>query len=216
MQFCSLGSVCHCAALLQRNRLVHQSYPFDWVFSSTEMVCHCIEDDFKTFLDRKRYVSKGSSRCGHKDYNDDLFRHHNPLLNEATYDYFNRCVNRFRNFLHSSNKKVFVLFCSNPDITPVLKLSRLLAKHTTNFSLLVIRHYPNSLYNSNHESVVGNIHFLSIYTKTQSNGLTFGDSDDDIHVDRCLTLWYHRAFLHHCIHTKTPSFTQWITQAFFP
>ena len=33
--------------------------PFDWAFSSPAMVCDCLADDFKSFLDPREYVAIG-------------------------------------------------------------------------------------------------------------------------------------------------------------
>ena len=49
---CSLGSLCHSAQILKNNNLKRCSYPFDWIFSSPNMVIDCISDDFKKFLDK--------------------------------------------------------------------------------------------------------------------------------------------------------------------
>ena len=52
---CSLGSLCHCSQLLKRIDKNECSYPFDWIYASTPTVIHCIQDDFRTFLDKSNY-----------------------------------------------------------------------------------------------------------------------------------------------------------------
>ena len=51
MEFISIGPYCSSADILKDNGLRNSSYPFDYIFSSLEMVKHCINDRFKIFLD---------------------------------------------------------------------------------------------------------------------------------------------------------------------
>lgn len=52
-----LGVQCLGSFLLKQAGLKRYSGPFDWIFSSVAMVNHCLEDDFKTFLQRSYYRS---------------------------------------------------------------------------------------------------------------------------------------------------------------
>lgn len=104
-----LGTHCYTATLLKSAGLKRTSYPFDWLFSSPEMVAHCLHDDFATFLDRRLYEYVPPERrrdgpdvnlCDHAYYRDELgvsfvFNHRNPL-EESDYAYVVRCVERFR------------------------------------------------------------------------------------------------------------------------
>ena len=49
---CSLALLCQSSKLLETNNLKKCSYPFDWIFSTFEMIIDCIEDDFNKFLDK--------------------------------------------------------------------------------------------------------------------------------------------------------------------
>ena len=64
----SLGSLCAAAKFLQRHQLRAHAGPFDWVFSSPEMVAHCLDDDFAAFLDRTQYVPIDDGFAGHRLY----------------------------------------------------------------------------------------------------------------------------------------------------
>lgn len=52
MEFISIGPYCAAADILKQNCLRNQAYPFDYIFSSLEMVMHCINDKFQIFLDK--------------------------------------------------------------------------------------------------------------------------------------------------------------------
>lgn len=124
MIYCSLGGLCHSAQLLKINGLKKASYPFDWIFSNIKMVKHCIEDDFKTFLDKSQYsdyttnTTLRENQCEHSIYGEMVFKgehkvifnHHNPLSSETDYAYLERCVDRFRELLKSEEPKTFVMF----------------------------------------------------------------------------------------------------------
>jgi hypothetical protein len=56
MKFISIGPYCSTAYILKVNNLRTESYPFDYIFSSLEIVKHCINDKFNIFLDKKYYT----------------------------------------------------------------------------------------------------------------------------------------------------------------
>ncbi|WP_373320663.1 DUF1796 family putative cysteine peptidase, partial [Acetobacter estunensis] len=53
----SLGSFCFTAQMIQDAGLRRFSGPFDWVFSTPEIIQHCISDNFSDFLQRKNYIN---------------------------------------------------------------------------------------------------------------------------------------------------------------
>ena len=127
----SLG--CRCSQASVYRAFGHRRYacPFDWIFSSPKMVIHCLQDDFKQFLDRQLLYQNGSSfdaiglkpgsaprerrLIGHKFYSTltsgvgrgTIFNHRDPLHNDEDYDYLVRCVERFRLALASEERKLF-------------------------------------------------------------------------------------------------------------
>ena len=50
-KFISIGPCCFTTEYIKSSGLRTNSYPFDWIFSSIEMVNHCITNKFQTFLD---------------------------------------------------------------------------------------------------------------------------------------------------------------------
>jgi hypothetical protein len=133
MEFISIGPYCVSAGLLKHHNLRLNSYPFDYIFSSLEMVKHCLKDRFNCFLN-KTYYTKGTSDdstrhsfyCKMLDteilYNHhikhgypitykvssgNLFNHHN-LFDADNYETFKRRCERLLNIIDSNNKIVFV------------------------------------------------------------------------------------------------------------
>jgi hypothetical protein len=116
-----LGTHCFTASLLRRWGLRGWSGPFDWLFSTVPMITHCLEDDFKMFLDRAHYepVPKelrphgpDTNRVHHATYRrmfgvDYVFNHHDAHLDEH-HAYFVRCVDRLRAQLSSPRPTVYV------------------------------------------------------------------------------------------------------------
>jgi hypothetical protein len=198
MKYCSLGEMCLSATLLKNNGLKDASYPFDWIFSSVEMVKHCIEDDFKTFLDKSYYQTSDDHSCNHLFYHNMIehetvgkvtFNHHNPLIKEEDYAYFKRCIDRFKNLLASSEEKTFVL-CEKlqpADFTNGLKEALefvdFLEKHTSNYKLIVI--YLHLKNEQSHQLINGkNLKFLVFNSKSELTGITFANEEDDIYLNK--------------------------------
>lgn len=202
MLYCSLGEMCHAATLLKMNGLKHASFPFDWIFSSAEMVKHCIQDDFKTFLSKSEYTTNLSDPaiCEHEFYSTLIqnhqnvsgrekvvFNHHNPLEKEEDYQYFVRCVNRFKELLTSPEEKTFIMFQKGEDLTNgILKafdLIEFLNNYTTNFTLLVIHYSAQG--QQYHQLVKGqNLKFLNIRLTSKSLGVGFENKEDDHYLNK--------------------------------
>jgi hypothetical protein len=200
---CSLGSLCHSSALLKRNKLKQVSYPFDWIFSNPKVIAHCLDDDFRIFLDKSYYISVDEEQCKHSYYatpefgNDTnsapLFRHHNPLTNPSDYNYFCRCVVRFRKLLQSKSYKLFtILFvnCPNNDTNDITELENCLERYTTNYEILVIHHRSGSYEPLHTISYIDNIHRMNLHTKTVSDGIRFADDCDNRYLDDFLITSY--------------------------
>ena len=149
MEFISIGPHCNSADIIRDNGLRKLSYPFDYVFSSLEMVKHCIDDRFNVFLDRKyhRYCSNNSMfhifysnmidteilrkhHIANQLYdvannlkNREIFIHHS-LFNNDTYESFVRRCNRLMNLIDNQHKIVFVYHNSyTTDIGDILDFS---------------------------------------------------------------------------------------------
>jgi hypothetical protein len=133
----SLGTHCYTSFLLKRSGLKSFSTPFDWIFSSPDMVCHCLSDDFTVFLDRRFFEpipreqrpSAVDGVCEHGFYRDhfgvhSVFNHHDPSK-EKDFSYFSRAVARLRSVLTSDGRTLFVMTSATQD--PVSAFDRILA-----------------------------------------------------------------------------------------
>ena len=185
---CSFGSTPHTASFLKVNELYPISYPFDWININLDNIIHCIDNDFKIFLNKDLYFQKRDKmKCGHKYYNEDMFQYHNPLINDG-YNYLVRCVNKFKDLLNNLDKKLFIILypnCTeNIDISlknDIFDFNNKLSNYTNNYILLCIHHKESN----NHNYIfnkVKNIDFLEINTKSKSNGTLFINNDDNIYL----------------------------------
>ena len=188
----SLGSLCHSAQILKRNKYKLCSYPFDWIFSNCDNIIDCIEDNFNIFLDKSYYIDISRTKCGHSKYNNSMFNHHNPLMNIDHYNYYVRCVDRFKKLLQKQEHKLFtMIFVNNSNNinddfkNKIIDFNNKFSKYTSNYTLLVIFHMPNKqqhhifTYNDN-------IHFLELNTLSNSGGVEFNNKDDNIYLDNII------------------------------
>ena len=193
---CSLGSMCHSSAILKRNNLKLCSYPFDWIYSNCDNIIHCIEDDFKIFLDKSYYINISKSQCGHSKYNNLMFNHNNPLINVDHYNYYVRCVDRFKNLLQKQEHKLFIMIniniqnIENNRINNIINFNNKFSKYISNYTLLVIFHIPNKEQNHNIFTYNDNIHFLELHTLSISNGVSFVNNNDNIYLDNIIKSKY--------------------------
>lgn len=196
---CSLGLICHTSNFLKENNLKVCSYPFDWIYSQPDMIIHCIEDEFKMFLDKSYYIDVTPKSAGHSYYNKYLFAHRNPLNNQDDYDYYIRCVNRFKNLIKSKESKLFIMMFPNMTAekiinenvrTNIINFNTKLSKYTTNYKLLIILHLKNQKKNDYNFSYQDNIHFLEVYTLSESNGVTFNNANDNEYLSNVIKNTY--------------------------
>jgi len=185
---CSLGPHCQSSQLCKATKLKRESYPFDWIFSSPTNIINILEDDFCLFLNRELYVSNKPSKCSHTLYRENMFNHHNPKDNNDHYNYFTRCVERFRKLLGKKCNKLFILtFVNvNNDVNQiqhikqqVIQLNDYISTKTKNYYMLVICHIP---YQDNYKTTlldIDNIKFILLYTQSRSNGLALLDPVED-------------------------------------
>jgi hypothetical protein len=196
---CSLGGMCHSSQILKRNNLKLCSYPFDWIFSNCDNIIHCIEDNFNIFLDKSYYqdihTKWNNNQCGHKYYNVNMFNHFDPR-NEKDYNYYVRCVDRFKNLLQKQEHKLFTMIFINIDnvekniINNIIDFNNKFSKYTYNYTLLVIFHIPNKQQNHHIFTYNDNIHFLELHTLSGSGGVEFGNNNDNIYLDNIIKSKY--------------------------
>ena len=205
--FCSFGSLCHPARMLQRIHVKNVSYPFDWMFTDENVIIDILNDDFTKFMDKSYYgdvANKFSERtCGHSLYHEDFFFHKNPR-NEDDYLYYQRCVSRFKGMLREPGDKLFIMMyapgstkhptdvykmfedgSSKEDIIVDLKrrgenLNNTLKKFTHNYKLLIVMNFGNNDKQSFEMEHVGNVHYMTLNTLSESTGVTFKDNMDNL------------------------------------
>jgi hypothetical protein len=142
----SLGSFCLPGNIMRNNGLRRYSLPFDWIFSSPQMLLDCLADDFSVFLDRRYYRSISESRWNpgaeHELYLEKygipaVFAHRDPTRDED-YLYFTRCVARFRELMRSRDTKLFLIMGRpNHDLPNGFpRVLEQLSRMTTSFVLL--------------------------------------------------------------------------------
>jgi hypothetical protein len=116
----SIGLHCLTSFTLKKFNLKAYSGPFDWIFSNFPMVTHCIEDNFDIFLDKRYFEpiplhmrqAENVMFCDHAFYRDKfgarhVFNHYDVTLAE-NYNYYVRCVDRFRAALTSGQRNLLV------------------------------------------------------------------------------------------------------------
>jgi hypothetical protein len=193
---CSLGHFCHSSQILKQNNLKNYSYPFDWVFSNCENIIHCLKDDFNIFLDKSYYIRIDYSKCGHSHYNDKMWWHHNPLDNENDYNYYVRCVKRFKQLLKCEDRKLFIMMFVNLDNIEetlkqqIIEFNEDFSKHTKNYTLLVICNIHNKQNNYHEFKHNGNIDFLELHTLSTSSGLAFANNNDNVYLNNIIKKTY--------------------------
>ncbi len=194
---CSLGTLCHSASFLKRNNLKLCSFPFDWIFSNNNTVIDCIKNDFNIFLDKTYYRSIEGKKCGHSIYgNDYFFNHHNPLIHEGDYNYYVRCVNRFKNLLRSEGTKLFLMMSVNNEKVDeefknsIISFNEKFSEHTNDYVLLVILHIKEAPCNYHFSYFHDNIHFLELYTLSRSDGIHFYNETDNQYLDNIIKTDY--------------------------
>jgi hypothetical protein len=199
---CSLGGMCHMSEILKRNNLKVCSYPFDWIFSNYDNIIHCIEDNFNIFLDKSYYNKINEGSCEHTYYYPKgcgltMFNHYNPSDNIDHYNYYVRCVNRFKYLLKNQEHKLFtVIFinnnlnCLHNIIYNTVEFNKKLSKYTSNYTLLVIMQIPNNVENRHNLTHIDNIHFLELQTLSDSNGIYFLNNEDNNYLDNIIKTTY--------------------------
>jgi hypothetical protein len=118
-----------------------------------------------------------------------MFRHHNPLTKDSDYNYFVRCVDRFKKLLNCSDKhKLFIIFFPNMEIISddikknVIEFNNKFLQYTTNYTLLVIFNLSHKEKNYSDITKYDNIDFLEIHTLSNSHGSAFYDNIDNIYM----------------------------------
>ena len=191
---CSLGTCCHSSNLLKMNNLKKESYPFDWIFSDHKMIINILENNFIEFLNKENYVDiNRNKKCGHKLYHEKLFWHHNPRINEDDYNYFIRCVERFKNLMKSDDMKLFIYLVKDTHIINeidfienVETLNSKLNTFIKNYIVLAIYINPNKMNNDHKFIKSNNIDYLYIDVLSCSDGIKFTNDIDNDYINNII------------------------------
>ena len=127
-----MGYRCSSSEIIRILNLKKESYPFDWTISKLSTIKDCIINDFKQFLKTENYVKKEFNTYNIIDsvkllvtidqcsintyYNQDIIDDfntydsklslvHHDIFKTEDYEYYKRCINRFKNILKSDSKK---------------------------------------------------------------------------------------------------------------
>jgi len=192
---CSLGTHCQSSMILKNNKLKLCSYPFDWIFSDCDIIIDCIKDNFSKFLNKSYYINVSNTVCGHSLYkykNENIFNHKNPLINENDYNYYLRCVDRFKKLIKKEGYKLFTMIFVNMNNINEFNKNKIkyfnneLSKYTSNYILLVILHIKNKQNNYHNFIYDDNIHFLEIHTLSESDGVNFNNNYDNEYLNNII------------------------------
>ena len=159
MKFISIGPYCATGDILKNHNLKTESYPFDNIFSSLEIVKHCIDDKFNVFLDKQYYTPGTCNKStrhsfyapfldtrlllihhmvvdgwasDYKSSTGNFFNHHNLIDDTGDYEKFQRRCARLLALIESNEKIVFFYY----------------NRYTTDYSDL-IEFYNHFSYNKN-------------------------------------------------------------------
>ena len=142
------------------------------------------------------YINISKNQCGHSKYNNRMFNHHNPLININHYNYYVRCVDRFRNLLKKQERKLFIMIFINMDNIDeniknmVIDFNNKFSKYTSNYILLIILNVINKQQNHHIFTYNNNIHFLELHTLSRSRGVKFSNNNDNIYLDNIVKSKY--------------------------
>ncbi len=191
----SLGEFCHTSTLMKEIKIKKFSGPFDWILISNNNILDCLADNFTNFSDKKYYIDNTTAinknnTAGHSLYRNNMFYHHDPRKNDD-YQYFIRCVNRFKEVIKTPHKKLFIqMIHYNIDAVDNFNYHTLnryyenYKTYITNFNILFIVNkstgYQNSQVIFDHQDN-DNTGFsvIRINTKSRTTGTVFPDDSDN-------------------------------------
>jgi hypothetical protein len=189
---CPIGNYCFSSAVLNVLKIRDKALPFDWLFTTPKYTCEILKDDFKEFLNKEHYVDihdvaieHGGRQAGHALYHKNLFNHKNPR-EKVDYDYYVRCVERFREFLKTDEKKLFICSYKNTfkkidEIkSEIFELHKALSEKTQNFHILCHANYPYHMDVRSVITEVDDVTFFELYSRGENHGLGYNVPTDTI------------------------------------
>lgn len=187
---CSIGNYCFSSALLNVLEIRKMALPFDWLFTTPKATVEILNNDFSDFLNKDYIVDIGDvspmngNQAGHSLYHKNFFNHKDPR-NEVDYEYYVRCIDRFRDFIKLEGKKLFICSYKNLDkkmddtlMWDIFELNKTLRSITKDYHLLCHINYPNSKERKTEITEIGDVTFFEMHTKLDNHGLGYGDDGD--------------------------------------
>ncbi|USH05439.1 papain-like cysteine peptidase [Grimontia kaedaensis] len=214
-KFVSLGENCSSAWYLKQLGLKKASYPFDWVFSSPEIILDCLNDNFEKYLDKGLIVPKrGGTSAGHSYYHDDLFNHRNPLASDNDYSYLQRCCDRLTGLVQSQHSACYLITLINepgkrlnwangfnkqfamPEgerLQSVSSLVEYLRERNENSKFVLVDHYTDSDKPLKCGRMSDDVFFMQFHARGKSTGVLYENELDDFCFKLILTGLYGEA-----------------------
>ncbi len=199
--YISLGQNCSSAWYLKQIGLKTESYPFDWVFSSPEIILDCINNNFSKFLEKALvYAKPDGESAGHSYYHSNLFSHRNPIKSGQDYEYYKRCCSRFSRQLDSESNIMFLMTLinepskrpewangftqefrlpKNQDASSIQSIVDTIIQKNMNSKFIVIDHYTEQERSITCEIIDKNIFFITFNAGGGSTGVQYADALDD-------------------------------------
>uniref|UniRef100_A0A6C0HJH6 Papain-like cysteine peptidase n=1 Tax=viral metagenome TaxID=1070528 RepID=A0A6C0HJH6_9ZZZZ len=206
----SLGTFCHTANHFQQRKIRTCSHPFDWVLSSPAVVLSCLRDDFQTLMNPEHHEHLGENISNHLIYGTQVLGNnfqgklpqnimftHRDITTPEHYDYYQRCVERFRALLATADSKLFVLTTQDADYdrAEIHELYEELQKRTTSFRMLCVSFYNDYNFHCHVEKDPAyDIHYMKFYTYSRTDGRGFAiPHENDLFHDALCNLYDFRA-----------------------
>ena len=180
---------CGSANIIRNLHLKTCSYPFDWCFSTLDIVTKCIGDNFEKLLDSSHYIDSTpfttyETACGHVIYHKAMFPHRDMRIAE-NHSYLKRCVERFQNSIRSDKLKLFILTIHPNEIYPGCPshddmgsfIDTLPCDKRTVF-VLVIRYVKDSVFRIDTVNV-GLYRLVTIHHTSNMNGVCLESCNED-------------------------------------
>ncbi len=184
------GRFCVTKDLLIKNSYKYEALPFDYIFSDTESITDCLNNNFSVFLDKTQYQKMGEHGTYHIKYIDSLsFPHHN-LLDDKVYDSFVRRVKRLQSINNNtSDNKLYILMTkyngpkNKYNYMYLYNMFLEWKKHIKNMNMLFIVLSVDNDRSINH--ILSNtlddgstVTILQVYTLTEIERMEFGNKED--------------------------------------
>ena len=195
IELISIGPNCHTAGVLKQLNYKKCSYPFDWMLSNLSIVTYSIQNEFSDFIDRTNYIAadnKITLKNTNVTYLRHMFVHKNPIINKEDFDYYLRCVSRFKNLKSTNSCKLFVYTSYNNEClsenfkNDIYLLKNILKIFTDNNFYILILNYFN----------VDNIDEQNIYNYTINDQLVIlnininYDTNIQYSIDKAIHLFF--------------------------